>query len=122
MQFQLQVYSIGVLTCRTNVIVCLVQRRLPNILERNVLEFMADKIAKAAELKAEGNVLFSKGDFEAANGKYTFAIALDDENPILYANRAQCLLNLKRCNRHFPCGKSELSCADTLMQPRTASR
>lgn len=59
---------------------------------------MADKIAKAAQLKAEGNALFSSGDFDGAHGKYSLALALDENNlsSVLFSNRAMCLLHLKR--------------------------
>ncbi|KAJ7472851.1 hypothetical protein FB451DRAFT_1367684 [Mycena latifolia] len=56
----------------------------------------------AAELKAQGNALFSDKDFAEADEKYTEAIQASDEaiDPkglaVLYANRAACRLSLKR--------------------------
>ncbi|KAG1843800.1 hypothetical protein DFJ58DRAFT_731469 [Suillus subalutaceus] len=44
----------------------------------------------AAQLKDEGNELFKKQDYVGAIIKYTEAIALDDKNAVLYANRAAC--------------------------------
>ncbi|KAJ7471475.1 hypothetical protein B0H11DRAFT_1730055 [Mycena galericulata] len=55
-----------------------------------------------AELKAQGNALFSAKNFEIAGKKYTEAIQASDEatDPkglaVLYANRAACRLSLKR--------------------------
>ncbi|EEB89833.1 hypothetical protein MPER_12029, partial [Moniliophthora perniciosa FA553] len=57
---------------------------------------MSNKIARAEKLKEEGNTLFVKKEFKAAAHKYTEAIALDDKNPVLYANRAACRLSLKK--------------------------
>ncbi|KAK7029548.1 hypothetical protein VNI00_014425 [Paramarasmius palmivorus] len=51
---------------------------------------------RAKKLKDEGNALFAKEDYKAAVQKYTQAIALDDKNAILYANRAACRLGMKR--------------------------
>ncbi|KAG2126940.1 hypothetical protein DEU56DRAFT_821582 [Suillus clintonianus] len=48
------------------------------------------------QLKNEGNELFRKQDFVGALAKYTEAIALDDKNAILYANRAACNHGLNR--------------------------
>lgn len=46
---------------------------------------------KAAEkLKAEGNVLFSKGRYNAAADCYTEAITLDPTLAVLYVNRGMC--------------------------------
>jgi hypothetical protein len=53
-------------------------------------------IQAAIELKTEGNALFLAGDFLGASTKYTLAIALDESNAVLYANRAQCYLNRKQ--------------------------
>lgn len=44
----------------------------------------------ATQLKDEGNELFKKQDYMGAIIKYTEAIALDDKNAVLYANRAAC--------------------------------
>ncbi|KAJ7200873.1 hypothetical protein GGX14DRAFT_466287 [Mycena pura] len=56
----------------------------------------------AADLKAEGNILFTQKNFREAETKYTAAIEASDETAdskglaILYANRAACRLSLKR--------------------------
>lgn len=50
----------------------------------------------AAQLKDEGNELFRKQDYVGALAKYTEAIALDDKNAVLYANRAACNHGLNR--------------------------
>ncbi|KAG2143156.1 hypothetical protein BD769DRAFT_1037172 [Suillus cothurnatus] len=44
----------------------------------------------AVQLKDEGNELFRRQDYVGALAKYTEAIALDDKNAVLYANRAAC--------------------------------
>lgn len=44
----------------------------------------------STELKDLGNELFKKQDYLGAIIKYTEAIALDDKNAVLYANRAAC--------------------------------
>ncbi|KAG2145363.1 uncharacterized protein EDB93DRAFT_1251463 [Suillus bovinus] len=46
--------------------------------------------AAQLKLKNEGNELFKKQDYVGAIIKYTEAIALDDKNAVLYANRAAC--------------------------------
>ena len=50
-------------------------------------------------LKAEGNALFVKKDFAGAYKKYTEALTYDDQNAILYSNRAACSLGLSRYAR-----------------------
>ncbi|KAG1733916.1 uncharacterized protein EDB91DRAFT_1148001 [Suillus paluster] len=50
----------------------------------------------ATQLKDEGNELFKKQDYVGAFAKYTEAIALDDKNAVLYANRAACSYGLNR--------------------------
>ncbi|KAG2108957.1 uncharacterized protein F5147DRAFT_693493 [Suillus discolor] len=50
----------------------------------------------AAQLKDEGNDFFRKQDYVGALAKYTKAIALDDKNAVLYANRAACHHGLNR--------------------------
>ncbi|KAJ7592876.1 hypothetical protein C8J56DRAFT_1045329 [Mycena floridula] len=47
-------------------------------------------------LKEEGNKLFAQQDFVSASVKYTEALALDPENPILFSNRAACLLQMRQ--------------------------
>lgn len=49
----------------------------------------------AAQLKDEGNKLFSQKKYSGAILKYTAAIAADEDNAVLYANRAACYLNTK---------------------------
>ncbi|KAJ7105405.1 hypothetical protein C8R43DRAFT_1046776 [Mycena crocata] len=50
----------------------------------------------AEDLKAAGNILFSSGDYSSAAEKYTEAITLDSQNPVLFANRAACHNKLGR--------------------------
>ncbi|TFY81881.1 hypothetical protein EWM64_g2128 [Hericium alpestre] len=50
----------------------------------------------ATQLKDEGNALFVRKQFKEAVQKYTAAIALDDSNATLYANRAACFQALKK--------------------------
>ncbi|KAL0566523.1 hypothetical protein V5O48_015485 [Marasmius crinis-equi] len=50
----------------------------------------------AENLKDEGNKLFVAKKYDAAITKYSEAIALDGQNPILFANRAACRLSLRR--------------------------
>ena len=56
-----------------------------------------DKPAKptATDLKDEGNTLFKQSKFHEAAAKYSQALALE-ETAVVYANRAQCFLSLKR--------------------------
>jgi tetratricopeptide (TPR) repeat protein len=54
---------------------------------------MANPIA--AQLKEEGNQFFAAKKYRSALAKYTQAIELDGTNAILYANRAQCEIQLK---------------------------
>lgn len=56
----------------------------------------------AAALKEEGNALFRAQKFDDAGEKYGQAIACADATDgaalaLLYSNRAQCHLALKRC-------------------------
>jgi Flp pilus assembly protein TadD len=48
-------------------------------------------------LKDEGNALFKQKRFREAHQKYTWAIELDSNNAIIFANRAACSLSLKKC-------------------------
>jgi hypothetical protein len=56
----------------------------------------------SADLKAQGNALFSAKKFKQAEKKYTEAIEAGDEEAdakgqaVLYSNRAACRLSLKR--------------------------
>jgi len=64
----------------------------------------------SAELKAQGNALFSAKNFQEAENKYTKAIQAGDEaaDPkglaVMYANRAACRLSLERFV--FICGST----------------
>ena len=55
-----------------------------------------DVKARVEQLKAEGNTFHGKGDYEKARSKYSDAIMLDGENPVLYANRAATYISLKQ--------------------------
>ena len=60
--------------------------------------------SQAEVLKAEGNALFVQNDFSGAYKKYTAAIKLDNQNAILYCNRAACSFGLNRWGLDsFPC-------------------
>lgn len=48
------------------------------------------------QLKAAANDLYLKGDYEAAHLTYSQAIEEDPTNPILFANRAQTDLAMKK--------------------------
>jgi hypothetical protein len=58
---------------------------------------MPPDLAAAAKLKTEGNELFRKQDYVGALTKYSEALVLDDENAVLYANRAACNHHLNKC-------------------------
>ncbi|EED80868.1 predicted protein [Postia placenta Mad-698-R] len=45
--------------------------------------------------KAEGNALYTKGDYKAAYDKYTEAIKSDETNAVLFSNQAACSLAMK---------------------------
>lgn len=47
---------------------------------------------KALQLKNEGNDLFEKKEYAKAYDKYTAAIDEDENNAVLYSNRAACSL------------------------------
>lgn len=51
---------------------------------------------KAEHLKAQGNELHQKGQYQAAYRKYTAAINEDGGNAVYYANRAASSLALKQ--------------------------
>lgn len=51
--------------------------------------------AAAEAVKAEANALFQGKNFREAYAKYSDAIALDDTNAVLFANRAACSLELQ---------------------------
>ncbi|KAH9921454.1 uncharacterized protein B0H18DRAFT_956649 [Fomitopsis serialis] len=57
----------------------------------------------ALQLKSEGNSLFASGEYYSAWLKYGQAISHDDQNAILYANRAAALIHLDM----FPEAKSD---------------
>ncbi|KAI9574036.1 hypothetical protein HD554DRAFT_583804 [Boletus coccyginus] len=48
------------------------------------------------QLKDEGNALFVKKDFVRAHDKYSEAIAIDDQNAVLYANRSACSFGMNK--------------------------
>lgn len=54
-------------------------------------------MSTAAELKDEGNKLYAAKDFTAAYVKYSKAIELDGSQAMYWANRAACLMAMKRC-------------------------
>ncbi|OCH88774.1 TPR-like protein [Obba rivulosa] len=54
-----------------------------------------EKNSLVEALKLEGNSLYTKGKHAAAYAKYTEAINLDEQNAVLYANRAATLLAQK---------------------------
>ena len=63
--------------------------------------------SQAEVLKAEGNALFVQNDFSGAYKKYSAAIKLDNQNAILYCNRAACSFGLNRWGLDsFPCSVS----------------
>ncbi|KAH9921447.1 uncharacterized protein B0H18DRAFT_1021119 [Fomitopsis serialis] len=70
---------------------------------------MADS-APALQLKDEGNSLFASGEYYSAWLKYGQAISHDDQNAILYANRAAALIHLEM----FPEAKSDAQKATEL--------
>ncbi|EPQ51112.1 hypothetical protein GLOTRDRAFT_49327 [Gloeophyllum trabeum ATCC 11539] len=83
-----------------------------------------------SKLKDEGNSLFSRGDYEAAQAKYTRAIdtTTGDDDPeavaVLYGNRAACLLYLKRSvspTRPYGSGTSDWEQALHELTPSVAS-
>jgi stress-induced-phosphoprotein 1 len=53
--------------------------------------------SKAVQLKDEGNIFYTQQDYVQAYTKYTEAIAKDQSNAVLYANRAACCLAMKKC-------------------------
>ena len=53
--------------------------------------------SKAAQLKEEGNKFYIQKDYVQAYSKYSEAIAKDQDNAVLYANRAACCIAMKRC-------------------------
>ncbi len=52
--------------------------------------------AAAQAVKTEANSLFQSRKFKEAHAKYGEAIALDDTNAVLFANRAACSLELQQ--------------------------
>jgi len=54
------------------------------------------QVTMAEKLKDEGNERFKDGEFEKAIVSYSKAIAIDDLNHLLYANRAACYLSLDK--------------------------
>ncbi|XP_057308946.1 RNA polymerase II-associated protein 3-like [Hydractinia symbiolongicarpus] len=54
------------------------------------------KLQQAVMEKEKGNQLFKEGKYDAAINRYTDAIALHPNNPILYANRGMALLKTEK--------------------------
>lgn len=54
--------------------------------------------SSAEELKNQGNLLFSSGNFEEAVDVFTLAISADPENAVLYSNRSAAFASLKQWN------------------------
>lgn len=57
---------------------------------------MADSLNRAATLKDEGNALFVLKDYQTAHVKYSRALDLDENNAVLFANRAACSHRLRK--------------------------
>ncbi|EKX43577.1 hypothetical protein GUITHDRAFT_110382 [Guillardia theta CCMP2712] len=53
-----------------------------------------DDVKAAIEYRTEGNALLKDGDLEGAVAKYTLAIDLNPDDPVLYSNRALARLML----------------------------
>ncbi len=71
---------------------------LSTTIHHNFSTILAMSEAQQAEkLKAKGDKLFTQKDCANTAAKYTEAIGLDEDNTILYLNRAACRLNLKMC-------------------------
>ncbi|KAI3402803.2 hypothetical protein KGF56_004477 [Candida oxycetoniae] len=68
----------------------------------------------ADELKNKGNKAFANKQYREAAKLYGDAIQLDVYNPILYANRAQCFLNLGEYDRAYKDSISGLNLGESL--------
>ena len=55
-------------------------------------------MSSAEELKNQGNLLFSSGNFEEAVDVFTLAISADPSNAVLYSNRSAAFASLKQWN------------------------
>lgn len=55
-------------------------------------------MSSAEELKNQGNLLFSSGNFEEAVDVFTLAISSDPSNAVLYSNRSAAYASLKQWN------------------------
>lgn len=55
--------------------------------------------ARARHRRTQGNEAFKLGDFQQAAVFYTEALALDDEDPAIFSNRAACFLKLGQAAR-----------------------
>ena len=62
---------------------------------------MVSRAEKALQLKNEGNELFEKKQYAKAYEKYTAAIDEDENNAVLYSNRAACSLATKKYGTRF---------------------
>jgi tetratricopeptide (TPR) repeat protein len=56
----------------------------------------AEEQQRAAALKAEGNLLYDKQDYEGAIAKYTEAISANPHEAVFYTNRSLCYLQMKK--------------------------
>lgn len=56
----------------------------------------SEAVARAAQIKAEGDKLFKSKDYAAAYFKYADAIELDKSNAVLYANRGACSFAMEK--------------------------
>jgi tetratricopeptide (TPR) repeat protein len=55
-----------------------------------------DLKAQVAKLRADANKLYDDGDYDGARATYSRGIELDPTNAVLYANRAQANLSMKK--------------------------
>lgn len=64
--------------------------------KRGPLPIFHQKMSSAEELKNQGNLLFSSGNFEEAVDIFTLAISADPSNAVLYSNRSAAYASLKQ--------------------------
>lgn len=76
--------------------------------ERSVPSVVVSMSDEVKRLKDEGNAYFIKKDYIQAASLYSEAILLDENNAILYANRATCRLALAEYVP--PCLQSSSTC------------
>jgi len=65
--------------------------------EKEDPEVISKNKESSAEIKAQGNELFAKKEFQAAIDKYTEAIQIYDKEPSYFTNRAACLIKVGKC-------------------------